>query len=72
MSVERYARQPAGVLDDEPDWECCVAYLVGPALVTDHPERRRLDALRLAAAALRFAGRDGLADNVDPDNDSDA
>ena len=68
MGAEGFARQPAGTLDTGPDWHRCVVRLVGPGLATDHPDRRRLDALRLAAAALRFAGRHGLADNVDPDN----
>lgn len=42
--------------DDAASWDNCVSQLLGPVLSGEDPERRRLLALALAAAALRAAG----------------
>lgn len=42
--------------DDTPDWDALVASALGPVVTEADRERRRGDALALAAAALRAAG----------------
>ena len=41
-------------------WEHAVTCLLGPRLVSDPAERRQRQALEIAAAALRLAGRADL------------
>lgn len=45
-------------------WDSCVATLLGPRMPSEEKERRRRDALELAAAALRAAGERGLVQEV--------
>lgn len=45
-------------------WPECVATLLGPRLAGEGIERRRLNALRLAASALDAVGETTLADEV--------
>ncbi|WP_367394976.1 hypothetical protein [Cupriavidus sp. Agwp_2] len=47
--------------EDRETWDMAVARLLGPIVTQQDRERRRVDALALAAAALRAAGADELA-----------
>lgn len=47
---------------DSPDWDACVDRLLGPVVTKDDRERRRADALALAAAARRAAGDERTSD----------
>lgn len=42
-------------------WTHAVSLLLGPRLISDPKERRQRQALEIAAAALRLAGRADLA-----------
>lgn len=48
-------------LQSPPDWDECISRLLGPRLIGDDPDRRRQEALRLAAAALLAAGMPAMA-----------
>ncbi|MDN7805427.1 hypothetical protein [Burkholderia gladioli] len=50
---------------DGPDWDACVDRLLGPVVANDDRERRRADALALAAAAMRAAGEHDPASQGD-------
>lgn len=45
-------------------WDDCVSQLLGPKLLRDDPEVRRRNALELAAAALRAAGKHDLVSQL--------
>jgi hypothetical protein len=61
------ARQPMARADraDAASWAECVNLLLGPILVASDRERRRENALHLAAAALRAADQPELAQQVE-------
>jgi hypothetical protein len=45
-------------------WDHAVSVLLGPRLAGDDPDKRKGQALELAAAALRAAGENTLAANL--------
>jgi hypothetical protein len=53
IAAERAGRDVTRRDDDAPDWDELVGRILGPRLVVDDTERRRADALDLAAAVQR-------------------
>lgn len=62
--TERSGRAVTRRDGDGPDWDAVVARLIGPTVAPADRERRRSDALALAAAALRAAGDNDLEELV--------
>ncbi|MEF3058710.1 hypothetical protein V4C85_02315 [Ralstonia solanacearum] len=59
MSKPREAyRQPNEQMTEADTWDACVAQLIGPVVTHADREQRRLNALALAAAALRAANNE--------------
>lgn len=54
--TERGGREVTRRDSDAPDWDALVSRVLGPVVTPADRERRRGDALALAAAALRAAG----------------
>ncbi|WP_234745631.1 hypothetical protein [Burkholderia sp. WTPI3] len=50
---------------DGPDWDALVERILGPRMPSETHERRRADALALAAAAMRAAGEPNPASQAD-------
>ncbi|MGA4421484.1 hypothetical protein ACI2UY_15130 [Ralstonia nicotianae] len=52
-------------LTDSQSWDSVVRYLLGPRFTGDAADKRRRNALQLAAASLRAAGENALARQLD-------
>ena len=61
LPTRRELHQPVASATELGTWAECVRMLLGPRMVGEGIECQRLNALRLAAAALEFAGADDLA-----------
>ncbi|MGN7100194.1 hypothetical protein ACTHR6_01180 [Ralstonia holmesii] len=51
-------------LTEPQSWDSVVRHLLGPRFVGDPADKRRCNAIQLAAAALRAAGDDALARQI--------
>ncbi|URF05266.1 hypothetical protein [Cupriavidus campinensis] len=60
MKGQAYRFPPTDIGSEAQTWDRAVARLLGPVVVPADRERRRSDALALAAAALRAAEADDL------------
>ncbi|CAJ0682345.1 hypothetical protein [Ralstonia mannitolilytica] len=56
----RAPNEPA-LMTESDGWDAAVSHLLGPRLAGDSADRRRRDALQLAAASLRAAGETQMA-----------
>lgn len=56
-----HRKRIADRMDSESVWDDCVAKLLGPSNGTSDRNKRTSQALHMAAAALRAAGRDDMA-----------